>query len=517
MNSYIGEHERDELEQILRKLIGHGCEGRKVDFKRTLNIETKQDKAEFAKDLSSIANTDDPQVLNDFGYIILGADREKLVGAGPQLDDVDGLQAHLTNVIKDFVAPVPQFSVIRFHDKEVGNWGVIVIPPSIEQPHVLIRDGGAGVVRHEWWVRVGDTKERGGPQDYARFLAKAVRREVRPIEHHVQRLAGMIEGLRPSPSLESIIEALRDSKSSPVDPVDSEPSDRPASAVRKLLLKDHLRTEETLIAESMRLAEVMTENTEANPWIIGGKRPAELLTTLAYLEDQAFPLAEALATVARYDRENALTDVVQRAVRVISKEPQFSGSWTVGAKELRLYPLYICIFAATMIAANEERGNLIRMLLDCTFQGDNKSVPIIRSVDLLSGAANFFTAAMQESYIAPIHVRLKEAVAPRFLALLVGTPQKHAFFVTEFVLALEALKHRKAVRPSLFLYEFDAIRPLEDLLARRPRWLHELFANDLSDLLSMFDELAPHTVRYSRGWADGFYSGAVKAYEGKTR
>lgn len=199
MNDYFGGQSPQELEALLRKLITQGAEGPKVDFKKTITLGDKPAQAELAKDISSIANTDDEAHLDDFGYVIIGAVRGTLVGGVSELSgDIDKLQAQITDVIKGFVAPVPQFSLSAFDDDTLGRWGVIVIPPSARQPHLLVRDGAGDVVKHEWWVRVNDTKERAGPHDYARILAKATRREVRPLELEVPDGAALHEH-RPVP------------------------------------------------------------------------------------------------------------------------------------------------------------------------------------------------------------------------------------------------------------------------------------------------------------------------------
>ena len=111
MNDYFGGQSREQVEALLRRLIEQGAEGPKVDFKKEFNLASKAEQAELVKDLSSIANTDDEAHLDDFGYIILGAERGALVGGVAELaGDIDKLQSRITDLTKGYLAPAPQFS-----------------------------------------------------------------------------------------------------------------------------------------------------------------------------------------------------------------------------------------------------------------------------------------------------------------------------------------------------------------------------------------------------------------------
>jgi hypothetical protein len=70
----------------------------------------------------------------------------------------------------DYLAPVPMFSFVAFHDQGSGQWAVIVIPPSTEQPHIFIKEFSGNPGKHEWFVPINDTTERAGAADYARVL-----------------------------------------------------------------------------------------------------------------------------------------------------------------------------------------------------------------------------------------------------------------------------------------------------------------------------------------------------------
>jgi hypothetical protein len=191
-----GELTREELEALARRLVERGPEGCKIDFKRSLDVTTGNGKAEFAKDVSSLANTDDEQHHDDWGIIVLGAERGQIVGGVADFaeDKIDGHQAHLSNVLSVLLAPVPRFLCVGFLDQAKGPWGLILIPPSVGQPHIFSRDT-PDTKKHEWLVRVNDTTERAGALDYVRVQSKAVSRAVRPLEREIQRLNLQVEGL----------------------------------------------------------------------------------------------------------------------------------------------------------------------------------------------------------------------------------------------------------------------------------------------------------------------------------
>ncbi len=524
MNDYFGGQSPQELETLLRKLIIQGAEGPKVDFKKGFTVD-KAAQAELAKDISSIANTDDEFHLDDFGYVILGAERGSLVGGVRELEgNIDKLQAQVTDVMKNFVGPVPQFSITAFEDPSLGWWGVIVIPPSAGQPHLFVRDGAADVVKHEWWVRVNDTKERAGPQDYARILAKATRREVRPLELEVQRLALKVEQVG-VPDLTALVEALRGSSPTPGLPGSGEPTPPDlASSVRRLLVRGDAAVEDALVGEALRVAEVMGETSESNPWLLSGMKAEQLGNVLSYLEEHSFPLAEALATAARYDREGVLVDAVCRAIQVVAKEPQPVGTHNSYMPQFRLYPLVLCLYAIALIGVNERRSGLLKRVFELSLQREERDGvdPIVVAIRRMRAASDLFKEAVGKNYVEPIAIRIREVMVPRLSGLLVGTPSKDAFFIAEFVLGLAFLKvsgsmhHGSLPLPGTYLYESGAQRALRVFLEQRPEWLEGALGEPLNTLLPAFDATVSKVVIQSV-WGNGFTTGAMDAYRPKGR
>lgn len=517
---YLGGQSREQLEALLRRLVTEGPEGTKVDFKRALAITDKAAQAELAKDISSIANSDDEVHLDDFGYLILGAERGSVLGGVTELSgDMDKLQARITDVIKNFTGPVPQFSLHAFEDPKVGWWGALVIPPSARQPHMFVRDGAGDVVKHEWWVRVNDTKERAGPQDFARILSKAARREVRPLEREVQRLALLVEQQRGAPDMATLVEALRGSSSSSSTRSTAGDAESLAGSVRELLVRGSHAVEDTLVAEALRLAEVMAETSERNPWVFERRSPAQLRDILDYLEEQSFPLADAMATVARYDREGLLHDAVCRALNVIAREPQAVGVHYRYAPQFRLYPLVLCLYFIVIVAVNERRTELLKRVFGLSMEREERDgvEPIVVSFRRIRAASDLFKAALEKDYFEPVAVRVREVALPRLAGLLAGTQSADAFFVAEFVIGLAFLKvsgsfyHGSLPLPGCYTYESAAQRAIRRFLQRRPAWLETSVGGPLEKLLEEFDQTAAKVVQQP-SWSDGFVSGAASAY-----
>lgn len=516
MSDYFGGQTPQELEELLRRLVTQGAEGPKVDFKKMLSMVDKAAQAELAKDISSIANTDDESHLDDFGYIILGAERGQLTGGVAELEgDVDKLQAHITDLIKGFIGPVPQFTISAFEDPSVGRWGVIVIPPSARQPHLFVRDG-LGVFKHEWWVRVNDTKERAAGQDYGRIMAKATRREIRPLELEVQRLSLRLDNLA-TPDLGSLVEALRGSPKEDKEAHRSDGRDL-VTVVRSFLVRGSASVEDQLVTEALKIAEMMSENSSQNPWHFTSMDAEDVRALLSYYEEKTFPFAEALATIARYDTSGQLSATVCRSLRVIAGEPEPSGTYYSAIEQFRIYPLVLCLYAITLVAVREERGELLRSVFGLRLRRRNGSDPIVAAVRRIRAASDVFKAASETDWLEPIAVRVREVLVPRLTGLLAGAASKDAFYIAEFVLGLAFLQTNLSAQqggvplPGVYFYEGAAQRVLADFLGQRPAWLSEVLGESLDTLLLRFDQSAV-SMAQQRGFADGFLRGAVAAYQ----
>lgn len=529
MRDYLGGMTRDELERLALRLIDQGPEGLKIDFKRIVNLGTAAEKAEFAKDVSSIANADDESHLDDYGFIIVGAERGTVLGGATDFahDKVDSYQARLTDVLREWLAPVPSFSLVAFQEPTKGPWGVIVIPPSTRQPHIMIRDAG-DVAKHEWWVRINDTKGRAGALDYARILSKTASRAVRPLEFELQRLAVRMDLVEQGGvGLKDIATLLRSAPSEALQGSDAHTTAvSPAQQLRRHLMTPVHVAEDILVGEALRIAQVMNDESPENPWVFASTTPASMLDAIEYLERESQPLAEAMAVIAKYDDASSLTGPVIAAFEILAREPQppHSGPHWVHATSLRLYPVALCLYTLALVGTQKRRGSLLRAVLSVRFVDRNSNeFPMLHAIRCLRTVNEVFKLALRQQYFEPIAERLS-IVIPGWCAGLVPVHSGlTAFLQAEFVLGLAYLEVSRAIQneafpfPGKYFYAYEARRAIEGFLRKQPSWLKEVYGRSVEEVLKEFDLTAATVVDRQSFGSGGFVNGAAHAWaSGKT-
>jgi len=179
-----------EQEKLARDFVSGRAEHQRVDLKSTLSLEPKRAVVEMIRDISAIANTDE-----DWGYIVIGAERGQVVGRVDALSDanLERTSEKLTQVSHNYLDPVPRFRLVPFYDPAVGAWGIIVVEPSTDQPYMFVRgftdEKDKPVFRSgDWYVRRGDTTDLALPRDWARVLERRVRRALQPMEFEIGAL-----------------------------------------------------------------------------------------------------------------------------------------------------------------------------------------------------------------------------------------------------------------------------------------------------------------------------------------
>jgi hypothetical protein len=151
-----------EIWSKIAYFVASGREGRKVDLKRQLDLETRGMRAKFAKDVLAMANT-----AGGTGYLIIGVldvkDRtsddptEYIVGFSSP--DFDAFQRLMLQSLQTYCEPVPEIRYEEIMHPDTGRTlGVVVIPRSFAQPHVVKTDGES--------IRVGDIYVRRGPETF---------------------------------------------------------------------------------------------------------------------------------------------------------------------------------------------------------------------------------------------------------------------------------------------------------------------------------------------------------------
>ena len=114
----------------LTRLI-HSDEGPKLDFKRqSWNLDTKEGKGEFIKDILAMTNA-----VGQIGYLIVGVGDEPPPKRTLESIENQGLsEERLQQIISDYVEPPIEF--VYEEANLLGNViGVIRIPPSNAKPH----------------------------------------------------------------------------------------------------------------------------------------------------------------------------------------------------------------------------------------------------------------------------------------------------------------------------------------------------------------------------------------------
>ncbi|HKO49971.1 MAG TPA: ATP-binding protein [Polyangiaceae bacterium] len=494
----------EQIDADLRSLVGRLIEGRaergKVDFKRDLALSTAAEKIEFCKDLSAIANTDDDR-LDGHGFIVIGAEPGVLRGGVTAWESgkADNFSASLTDLVKGYVAPVPVFSFVGFDEPGIGKWGVIVIPPSSAQPHIIIKEYSGNPAKHEWFVRLNDTTERAGALDYARVIQRATHRATRPLETELQRLALRLERLEDSGlSSAQLLKALGTAtRTLEHEPATSE-SQRVASLpmlIRQELATPTSRAEDMLAEGALQVRALMIEERPENPQMFPKDDAANLLKPIEYMEAQTRNFAEAIAAITRYDSSLRFSSAVAEAFDVIAEQPELAGQHWQHAEDLRLYPLVLSLFSLAVVSAARNDGTLLRKVLDREFriERQERQVPLIWSLRAARGAREFFNGAMQQRYFEPIAQRLSTVVPSWCAPLIPGRDAERAFYQAEFALGLEHMRLTTMFHgPGMplagaYLYANRGEGAVMSMLTRRSPFLLHLFGEQVEDRLGRFD------------------------------
>jgi hypothetical protein len=155
-----------DLLQQLWPYIEAGDETPKVELKRSSwELGTARGKAEFAKDVSALANTSGGD-----GYLIVGVldkkeRQEQSPGESPDClcgvpecseDEIGALERQMNQALETYCDPPPSVGYQQLRHEPSGEWiGVVIIPQSSRRPHVIIR-GGEGIQPQDIWVRRGE-------------------------------------------------------------------------------------------------------------------------------------------------------------------------------------------------------------------------------------------------------------------------------------------------------------------------------------------------------------------------
>jgi hypothetical protein len=165
----------------IKRYVDLGVEAPKVDLKQTLDLSSRDRRAEFVKDVTAIANTPGGD-----GYLILGVldnsrcprdssrPEDYVVGFSPP--DPDELLRQMVDALSLFCDPVPDVEYEQVTHPETGRTvGVITVKRSSKRPHKIIRSG-SGVESHDVFVRRGTATYKATPEEIGEmFEARSTR------------------------------------------------------------------------------------------------------------------------------------------------------------------------------------------------------------------------------------------------------------------------------------------------------------------------------------------------------
>ena len=136
----------NQIWRRIKRYVMTGKETPKVDFKISLALNTKPEKAEFAKDVMAIANTPGGD-----GYLILGIQDSKIAATGDWAESVIGFRAPLgadefhrqmVDALNDFCSRIPQVDYDEVTVPDLDRViGVVTIKHSLKRPHSFSKDG----------------------------------------------------------------------------------------------------------------------------------------------------------------------------------------------------------------------------------------------------------------------------------------------------------------------------------------------------------------------------------------
>jgi predicted HTH transcriptional regulator len=150
-----------------------GYESEKMEFKETVDLGNKQAKAEFARDISAIANTEGEE-----GYLVIGVidqkhrkgDQPEDAIAGFTCADTDELYRQMYDILADYLHPVPRIEVhSNIHPYVKKQVCAVIISKSYARPHWFKRSG-VDVESNEVWVRRGVSCHKANPDEIEEMM-----------------------------------------------------------------------------------------------------------------------------------------------------------------------------------------------------------------------------------------------------------------------------------------------------------------------------------------------------------
>lgn len=525
-----------ELETLLKGVISHGTEVAKIDFKTEVETATNEQKADLLKDIIAIANTYDTN-YDDHGFIIYGVKAKAITGITQTESDTDKFQNHIEQLLKTYISPMPQIYVLGFEDTG-KKWGVIVIPPRNNKPHMFFKDlfcadRSRSRKKGEWFVRRGSTTDLGLPEDLAIISQRQMEVLLEPLRESIRSLqsrVGKTEDQYNSALFKLVERAVSaipektppkpdDIQIDVTDTIDVSESlgiDLPTRIKQKLRTPKNAIAED-LITEAKTLQEYLTGPGTGLTWIPQLQDPEENKKIISGLENKTQALQLSMATIMLNDSKGEYTDALVRAIKILAKAVEVpSGTQynRIGVA-LRYYPLMLLLYTIFICGVVANRGNVLKQILEIPIKHRqrNATSPITDIYFFSYEAKSLINDAYAQRWCEPIAQRVRQVIGDKIAEMITEFSEPEYFFRGEFVLALtnidkdmskgEDAEHRTPLG-GLYLYMHEAHDPIMDLIAENPEWFAKLYDHPLNEILDMFDRNA-HKMAGSGCFAIGMH------------
>jgi hypothetical protein len=279
-----------------------------------------------------------------------------------------------------------------------------------------------------------------------------------------------------------------------------------------------------LLKEAKTLTEVMQGELEACPWEISPQNQLQCQQCIEYLEAKSERFVLIIATIVHHDQKAQFINPIAKAFKTLAKEPFSMNTYIEESRIIRLYPLALAIYAVFLVGVEEERGQLLRTVLEIRLNRETRPLPDLPLVYVLSYLDSYSRSIFNNvlggnSYVAPVAERIKRILIPLLEEILIDA--NTAFYKGEFVLGLaniEAPYHLSNEKSlslrGLYLY-FPEARPiLTAYLKNSSQWLFSLYPS-MEELLGIFDATASKLDRGGFSRMHGFSRGALAALKEK--
>lgn len=512
-----------ELETLLKGIISHGAEVSKIDFKSEIETATNEQKADLLKDIIAIANTYDSN-YEDYGFIIYGVKAKTIIGITQTEPDTDKFQAHIEQLLKTYITPMPPIYVLGFDTDDNKKWGAIVIPPRNSKPHMFFKDlfctdRSRSRKRGEWFVRRGSTNDPGLPEDLALITQRQTELLLEPLRESVRSLQSRVA--KTEEQYNSALFKLVERAVSAIPEASNKKSSKKKEEkevtgdIEEVLgidlpsrLKQKLRTPKDAIAEDMiteakTLRNYLDGANTGLPWIPQLNNAEENKKIIERLEEKTLSLQVSIATILLNDGQGTYTEALVRTIKVLAKTPEMPDGIQYNriGEALRYYPIWLILYTIFICGVAANRSDVLKEVLEIPLKHKRRNATSsITDVYFFSYEAKaLFNDAFAQRWCEPIAQRIRQILGDRISETITEFSEPEYFFRGEFVLALtnidkgmsdgESTEHTVPLG-GLYLYLHEAHDPIIEFLSENPEWFSKFYNHPIKDILNIFDSNA---------------------------